>query len=81
MLNFLNPFKTAAGILSTTLTLTLLAWTHSQAFRLGVSVTENPLTRSAAEMAGIAKPQPSCQQTQTPKPWWENIPGLGNGSQ
>lgn len=77
MLNFLNPFKTAAGILSTTLTLTLLAWTHTQAFRLGVGVTENPLTRSAAEMAGIAKPQPSCQQQpEAPKQWWENIPGL-----
>ncbi len=78
MLNLLNPFKTAAGIVSATLTLTLLAWTHSQAFRLGIGVTGNPVTRSAAEMLGLAAPQPSCPHSETKSEWWRSIPGFGN---
>ncbi len=76
MLNFLNPFKTATGIVSTTLTLTLLVWTHTQAFKLGVGVTGNPITRSAAEAIGLAPPQPSCANPENSNEWWRNIPGL-----
>lgn len=74
MFSFFNPFKTVAGMLSTTMTLLLLAYTHTQAFRLGLGISQNPMAHMTAAMLGLVPPQKPCPNPTDESMWDKMIP-------
>ena len=67
------PFKPLIGVLATTLTVTVLGFTHYQAFRLGRAVDHHPLVRTWQRMRGAPPSCSSEDQDNAPVPWLEEL--------
>lgn len=55
-----NPIKSVTTIVTTTVTVLLLGYTHLEAFRLGLGISQNPLIRTTEQMLGLISPPAPC---------------------
>ena len=72
-----NPIKSVTTMITTTVTVVLLSYTHMQAFRMGLDIGQNPLVHKTAEVLGWVSPPAPCptpEQESDDGGGWDGIP-------
>jgi hypothetical protein len=75
MFKFLNPFKQTWNALCLTLFCLVMSYTHSQAFKMGVTVHQNPLLEKTAQILGILPDSPPKPERNEVSPLLSDILG------